>query len=168
MKLTAEISGKTVELQIVKQGTQVAAEVEGRRYELEARALRDGVYLLLTDGRVHECRVHRADATPGTLEVTTNNRTYSVVLSDPKRLRGGGSRSVHSDAAAEIVAPMPGKVVRVLVEAGSEIEAGAGIVVVEAMKMQNALKSPKAGKIASINVVAGETVNAGQVLAVVE
>ena len=63
---------------------------------------------------------------------------------------------------------MPGKVVRVLVEVGAEVEAGTEIVVVEAMKMQNAMKTPRAGVVTAINAKTGETVNAGEVLAVVE
>jgi biotin carboxyl carrier protein len=63
---------------------------------------------------------------------------------------------------------MPGKIVRVLVEVGAQVEAGAGVVVVEAMKMQNEMKSPKAGVIISINAEAGATVNAGDVLAVID
>jgi biotin carboxyl carrier protein len=62
---------------------------------------------------------------------------------------------------------MHGKVVRVQVEAGLEIEKGADVVVVEAMKMQNEMKSPRAGIVASINVKPGDTVNAGDVLAVI-
>jgi biotin carboxyl carrier protein len=63
---------------------------------------------------------------------------------------------------------MPGKVVRVLVTAGANVEAGAGIIVVEAMKMQNEMKAPKAGVVLSINAAEGATVKAGDVLAVVE
>ena len=63
---------------------------------------------------------------------------------------------------------MPGKVVRVMVEAGAEVEAGDGIVVVEAMKMQNEMKSPRAGKVLTVNVEVGTTVNGGDVLAVIE
>ena len=63
---------------------------------------------------------------------------------------------------------MPGKIVRVQLEAGAEVEKGTGIVVVEAMKMQNEMKSPRAGVVVSINVKPGDTVNAGDVLAVVE
>ena len=63
---------------------------------------------------------------------------------------------------------MPGKVVRVQIEAGTTVEKGAGIVVVEAMKMQNEMKSPRAGVVVSINVKPGDTVNAGDVLAVIE
>jgi biotin carboxyl carrier protein len=63
---------------------------------------------------------------------------------------------------------MPGKVVRVQIEAGETVEKGAGVVVVEAMKMQNEMKSPRAGVVVSVNVKAGDTVNAGDVLAVIE
>jgi biotin carboxyl carrier protein len=63
---------------------------------------------------------------------------------------------------------MPGKVVRVQVEAGATVEKGTGVVVVEAMKMQNELKSPRAGMVVAVNVKAGETVNAGDVLAVLD
>jgi len=63
---------------------------------------------------------------------------------------------------------MPGKIVRVLVEVGARVEAGAGIVVIEAMKMQNEMKSPKAGVVVSINAETSATVNAGDVLAVID
>jgi biotin carboxyl carrier protein len=63
---------------------------------------------------------------------------------------------------------MPGKVVRVLVEVGVKVEAGAGIVVVEAMKMQNEMKAPKSGTVVSLTAVPGATVNAGDVLAMIE
>ena len=89
-------------------------------------------------------------------------------LSDPKRLRGAGAAAGHEAGRAQVHAPMPGKVVRVLVEEGQEVEAGAGLVVVEAMKMQNELKSPKAGTVIELHARVGATVNAGEVLAVVE
>jgi biotin carboxyl carrier protein len=63
---------------------------------------------------------------------------------------------------------MPGKVVRLMVREGDEVEAGAGVAVVEAMKMQNEIKSPKKGTIGKILVSEGATVNAGDVLAIVE
>jgi len=69
---------------------------------------------------------------------------------------------------AEILAPMPGKVVRVQTEVGATVEKGAGVIVVEAMKMQNEMKSPRDGVVVSINVKPGDTVNAGDVLAVIE
>ena len=74
----------------------------------------------------------------------------------------------HGDGVIQIVAAMPGKVVRLLVEVGEEVQAQQGIVTVEAMKMQNEMKSPKAGTVIAVNVHAGATVNAGDVLAVIE
>jgi biotin carboxyl carrier protein len=168
MKLTAEIAGEKRELVIEYDGARVVAEIDGRRYELEAQAAQPGAYLLLSDSDVYDCRVHPAGAKKEALEVTVGGRAYSVTLTDTKRLRGGESVGAALDGTAQIVAPMPGKVVRVLVEAGAEVEAGAGLVVVEAMKMQNEMKSPKAGKVTSVNVQAGATVNAGDVLVVVE
>jgi biotin carboxyl carrier protein len=170
MKLTAEISGEKLELDIKQDGASAIAEVGGRRYEVEVRSSKQtGVALLLLGGRVYECRVDVASAAAReAVEVTVGSRAYSVTLTDPKRLRGGQSAGAPLDGTAQIVAPMPGKVVRVLVEAGAQVEAGAGLVVVEAMKMQNEMKSPKAGKVTSINVTTGATVNAGDVLAVVE
>ena len=168
MKLTAELTGEKLELIIKQEGTNVVAEIDGRRYELEARASQPGVYRLLNDGHVYECRVDHPASEPESLEVTVGTRAYAITLTDPKRLRGAQSASSHAGGAAQIIAPMPGKVVRVLVEAGASVEAGAGIIVVEAMKMQNELKSPKAGEVTVINVKAGATVNAGDVLAVVE
>ena len=100
--------------------------------------------------------------------MTVNNRSYAVKLANPKRLRSAAQLGAHADGSIEIVAPMPGKVVRVLVEAGAQVEAGAGLVVVEAMKMQNELKSPRAGTVVSLQTEAGATVKAGDVLAVIE
>ena len=83
-------------------------------------------------------------------------------------MRSSENAAGHGHGAAEIVSPMPGKVVRVLIEQGTMVEAGAGIIVVEAMKMQNEMKAPKAGVVVSINVAPGATVNAGDVLAIIE
>jgi biotin carboxyl carrier protein len=102
------------------------------------------------------------------VEVIVGTTPYLITLTDPKRLSSAASASVHGDDAVRIVAPMPGKVVRVLVEVGSQVEAGAGVIVIEAMKMQNELKSPKAGTVIALNVQSGATVNGGDVLAVIE
>jgi biotin carboxyl carrier protein len=166
MKLNAEIEGERIALEVRREGGRVSAEVGGRSYEVEAQALGAGVYLLLHEGRVYECRVGaRAD---GESEVTVGARAYGVRLTDPKHLRGAGVVGAQDAGRAQIKAPMPGKVVRVLVEAGQAVEAGQGVVVVEAMKMQNELKSPKAGAVAELRAEPGATVNAGDVLAVIE
>jgi biotin carboxyl carrier protein len=166
MRLNAEIEGEGLALEVRREGGRVVAEVGGRRYEVEARALGAGEYLLLHEGHVYECRV---GAQPGGgTEVTVSARAYGVRLTDPKHLRGAGAAGAQDAGRAQIKAPMPGKIVRVLVEAGQRVEAGQGLIVVEAMKMQNELKSPKAGSVAELRAEAGSTVNAGDVLAVIE
>lgn len=170
MRLNAEIEGEKVPLEVRREGERVVAEVGGRRYELEARALGGDEYLLLHEGRVYECRAGllQGAQSRGTLVVAVGADEYAVTLTDPKHLRGARAVAGHDAGRAQVVAPMPGKVVRVLVEEGQAVEAGAGVVVVEAMKMQNELKSPKAGTVVELRVEPGATVNAGDVLAVVE
>jgi biotin carboxyl carrier protein len=168
MKLTAELAGEKHELDVRHDGGRVVAEIDGRRYELEARALQPGLYLLLADGQVYECRVNHPGTKREAAEVTVGNQAYAITLTDPKRLGSAQSSDHHAEGRSQIIAPMPGKVVRVLVEAGAEVEAGAGLLVVEAMKMQNEMKSPRAGRVTIINVAEGATVNAGDLLAVVE
>ena len=127
------------------------------------------------DGIAHGAHAHhqqQRERMPGAggqaVTVVLRGLSYEVAVVDPKRLRSGESAGAHQAGAAEIVSPMPGKIVRVLVRAGDKVEAGAGIIVVEAMKMQNEMKAPKAGSVVSINAEEGATVNAGDVLAVVE
>jgi biotin carboxyl carrier protein len=167
MKLTAEVGGEELALDVRREGLRVSAEIDGRRYEVEARALGGGEYLLFHEGRVYECRVGPA-ARAGAFEVHTAAADYEVSLADPKRLRGARGGEAHEGGRAQLSAQMPGRVVRVMVEAGQEVEAGQPVVVVEAMKMQNEMKSPKAGTVAEVRVAPGATVNAGDVLVVIE
>ncbi|HJR09293.1 MAG TPA: biotin/lipoyl-containing protein [Pyrinomonadaceae bacterium] len=169
MKLTAEINGQSYALDMRREGARVEATVDGRRYELEARETEAGTYLLIAGGRVYECRATRAGATGGATEVQISDETYQVALFDPKRLRGArGAGAAAQGGRAQVVASMPGKVVRVLVETGARVEAGDGLIVVEAMKMQNELKSPKSGTVVEVRAESGATVNAGDVLVIVE
>ena len=82
--------------------------------------------------------------------------------------RGRGDASGRSQGAQSIVAPMPGRVVRILVGPGDEVAVRQAVVVVEAMKMENELRSPKAGRVKDVSVVVGASVEAGRVLIVVE
>ena len=167
MKLQASLGDSTATVEVRREADRVFANVDGRQYEVDARESSDGL-VLVHQGRIFNCRIDGAPDSGKPFEVWIDAHSYTVSLSDPKRLRGGASAAGHADGAARITAAMPGKVVRVLVQTGDVVEAGAGIIVVEAMKMQNEMKSPKAGTITSLTVEVGSTVNGGDLLAVIE
>jgi biotin carboxyl carrier protein len=100
-------------------------------------------------------------------QVRVNGRVFHVEIFDPREMRGRKSAGA-GEGRQNIAAMMPGKVVRVLVSAGDAVEAGEGLVVVEAMKMQNEMKSPKSGRVIEIKTRADATVAAGEVLMVIE
>ena len=169
MKLIAEVDGRSYALDVRREGARVEASVDGRRYELEARETEAGAFLLLAaGGRVYECRADCVAAPGGASEVQIGDEVFQVRLVDPKRLGGARGAGAEASGRAQVTASMPGKVVRVLVEAGAQVEAGDGLVVVEAMKMQNELKSAKSGTVVEVRTEAGATVNAGDVLLIVE
>jgi biotin carboxyl carrier protein len=168
MKLQGIISDSRVDLEIRRQGSRIIATVDGRGYELELTRESDLAYLLVDDGTVFDCRVDRRLTWGATVDVMVGANRHTITLIDPKRLRSASGVGAHGEGAARIIAPMPGKVVRLLVEAGQEVAAGDGIMVVEAMKMQNEMKSPKQGTVVALNVAVGATVNGGDLLAVIE
>lgn len=151
MKLKAIIGEDEQELEVKLDGERVSARIGARSYELEAREIEPGVYLFFFGDKVREFRV---------------DDTIKII--DPRRLRSGQNSGAHHHDVAQIVAQMPGKVVKVHVEAGATVEKGVGVVVVEAMKMQNEMKSPRAGVVVSVNVKPGDTVNSGDVLFVLD
>lgn len=167
MKLRAAVADEAVDVEVRREANSVIAMIDGRRYEVgfERSA---GSYVLVSDGAVFDCRVDGQPKSGDVFEVFVGTDHFAVTLTDPKRLRGSAGATAHADEVARIVAPMPGKVVRVLVATGDPVAAGDGIVAVEAMKMQNEMKSPKAGTVTAVNVEIGVTVNGGDVLATIE
>ena len=119
-----------------------------------------GVYSILVDGASHEVRVEAG-------QVTVGNRRFDYQIDDPRQWKRS-SDAAGGQGRAAILAPMPGKVVRILVAVGDQVEAGQGIVVVEAMKMQNEMKAPRAGRVAAIQAKENDSVVAGAVLAVID
>ena len=104
---------------------------------------------------------------PGELVVHLEGRTSTVTVNGRRKGRAADG-GVHGDGEISIVAPMPGRVVRVLVSPGDEVAARQGVIVVEAMKMENELRAPRMGRVKEVGVTAGTSVEAGRVLAVIE
>jgi len=167
MKLHASIADEVIDVDVRREGERVIGVVDGRQYDLRLQQAARS-YVLHSEGAVFDCRVDGQPRSGETINIVVGTQPFAVTFTDPKRLRGSAEAAGHGDGAARIVAPMPGKVVRVLVEVGAQIDAGAGVVVVEAMKMQNEMKTPKAGTVTGINVQVGSTVNGGDILAIIE
>ena len=170
MKLIAQTEGKETEIEIRANDSGVVSfALDGHVCEARVHQPEKDVLLFIIDGRVYECRLDVKEGDPSKLNITLGGRLYTVFIEDPKRLRGGRtSVGAFSAGSSSIVAPMPGKVVRVMAAIGDKVQMGDGIVTVEAMKMQNEMKATKAGTVKEVRIDAGATVNAGDVLVIIE
>lgn len=160
MNVTVKLDGEPVPLALERDGE--AWLVNGRPASvLEVEA---GIYSVLFGGRSFEARIEKA---ADGWAVTIGGRRYLLEVSDPRRLKRRRD-ALYGEGRQRVVSPMPGKIVRVLVTQGDEVEAGQGLLVVEAMKMQNELKAPRAGRVAAVAAQVGAAVSAGEVLAVLD
>jgi biotin carboxyl carrier protein len=139
--------------------------LDGHEIQVDAVPAQPDVLSILIEGKAYQVRRERIESS---LRIWVGDRSYAAEVSDPRSLRGRKARSDAGRGPQHLVAPMPGKVVRFLVGENSAVEAGQGVVVVEAMKMQNEIKSPKKGRVVKLAVAEGAPVNAGDVLAIVE
>jgi biotin carboxyl carrier protein len=132
---------------------------------VDALIPRKDVLSLIVDGHSYEIK---REQTATDLHLWVGDTRFQVELRDPRSLRSRRKMGEDTKGPIKILAPMPGRVVRLLVAENADIEAGAGVVVVEAMKMQNEIKSPKKGRVKKISAALGAAVNPGDVLAIIE
>jgi biotin carboxyl carrier protein len=163
MKLELKIDSAAEQIEILAPAPACRFRLGGTELTADVEMAEPGVYSILIGGRSYEARV---EETPTALVVVIDGRRFEIEARDPRRLARRGAGSV-ADGVQAIAAPMPGKIVRVLVAAGDEVAAGQGLMVVEAMKMQNEMKSPRAGKVLSLSAKEGATVTAGEILATI-
>ena len=158
------IDGKHYRLDLNQVDGRWTCRLDGRDVEVDAVLARRDVLSLRIGNQAYEVKCERVGSDT---HIWVGSRRYAAEVRDPRSLRGR-VRAADEHGPKKLTAPMPGKVVRVLVAQGDAVEAGAGVLVVEAMKMQNEVKSPKKGIIQKIQVQEGAAVNAGDVLAIVE
>ncbi len=138
----------------------------GKAHEVDAYALKHGAVSLIVDNQSYGVEFEESE---DKVAVLVRGQTVQIDIADERKLRmraASGKFSV--EGKQTITAPMPGKVVRVLVKPGDEVQENQGLVVVEAMKMENELKSPKAGKVTEVVVTEGQAVEGNAKLLVVE
>jgi biotin carboxyl carrier protein len=163
LKISAKAGNQVLELTIERQDGRYVVEVGGGRHLVDAHKLEGEFYSIVTEGKSYEVSV---EPTRDGYRVRHGAAEQLVTFTDP------GRRARESLAAAggpvQVTSVMPGKVVRVLVQEGDQLRAGQGILVVEAMKMENEIVAPRPGRVRSIGVQSGQAVERGAVLAVIE
>jgi biotin carboxyl carrier protein len=140
--------------------------IDGNEFLVDGKKTGRTNYSLIVDNRSFEIEVDNAG---DEYRVLVDGRNYHVQLVDERRVRmGGGQSDIQLQGRQKVSVPMPGKVIEVLVSEGDSVERGQGLVIVEAMKMENEVRSPIAGEVKDIKVKPGDAVEGGTVLVIVE
>jgi biotin carboxyl carrier protein len=162
------IDGKNYRLEIERAEGRWSCRLDGHEVSVDAVLARPDVLSLRIGNQAYEIKSERvAGDKDNDWHVGVGSARFACEVRDPRALQSR-ARAADDRGPRKLTAPMPGKVVRVLVREGDRVEAGAGVLVVEAMKMQNEIKSPKKGTIQKMLAAEGVAVNAGDVLAIVE
>ncbi|MCP3982672.1 MAG: biotin/lipoyl-binding protein [bacterium] len=163
LKISAKTGDRVLEVEVERQNGHYVVVVDDHRMEVDVHKLEGDFYSILTEGRSYEVSVEkRGDG----YDVRHGAASKSVSFSDPSRRAREAAEA--ADGPERVASQMPGKVVRILVEQDQEVEAGQGVAVIEAMKMENEITVTKAGRVSKIEVSTGDTVESGAVLLVVE
>lgn len=164
MKLTIQLRGKAREIEMNRMGDRWRFTVDGKSVEADATEVGRGIYSVLLDGKSTEVRLAEIGSR---LRVQAGGFEWDAEIRDPRKFGRDRGGALEAEGRQQVMAPMPGKVVRVLVEAGAAVNAGQGLLVVEAMKMQNEVRSPKSGMVERVLVKEGQAVGAGDALIVI-
>lgn len=165
MKLEIKIANKSRTVELERDGQGWRAKLDGQPLEADVAEIAPHTISILLRGESHEVRV--AEQPDGTLKLQTGLQEFTAEVIDPRAWSGRRHGALEAEGRQQITAPMPGKVVRLLVNAGDKVEAGQGLLVVEAMKMQNEIRSPKSGTVERLLAKEGQPVNAGDTLCIV-
>lgn len=169
MHYAAIVNGEEREVEVTELSPgHYRIEMNGRVLELDVRAISDTTMSVLSNGQAYDIEFERNPKGGDNLLLRGN--VVQVEVLDLRRLRLRRTQAVHGaqEGPAEVASPMPGKVVAVLVEEGQEVQAGEGVLVVEAMKMENELKAPRAGVVRNLVACEGEAVEGNATLCVIE
>jgi biotin carboxyl carrier protein len=171
MQLHVEVNGRLKTVEIERKDGLYRLVIDGVERMVDAAAVDGSTFSLicLADGRSSQEVGLSPAGLPGEIAVHMSSGVASVRLltGAPARF-GRGASAAQTAGAKQVLAPMPGKVVKILVKAGDEVKARQGLVVVEAMKMENELRSPKDGRVSDVLVAEGASVESGRLLVVVE
>jgi len=170
MKFEVHLEGTSGKRQHVveleREGENFLVVLDGQRVDADVVKVAASSVSILLDGQSFE--VHVTPALEGKLKLQSGAHEFTAEVQDPRAWRGRKHGGLEAEGRQQVLAPMPGKVIRLLVKEGEPVAAGQGIIVIEAMKMQNEIRSPKSGKVERLLAKDGQTVNVGEILAWVD
>jgi biotin carboxyl carrier protein len=166
MKLGVRIGSNTRIVELDRNADHWSITLDGLPLDADAVEIAPNTFSILLRGQSHEIRV--TPSPNGMLTLQTGLEEFTAEVVDPRAWSGRRHSALEAEGRQQVVAPMPGKVVRLLVKIGDTVEAGQGLLVIEAMKMQNEIRSPKSGVVERLLAQEGQAVNAGEILAWVE
>jgi biotin carboxyl carrier protein len=164
MKINITIQDRQRTVEWTYAGDRLQWKVDGVHVDADAIKVAPGIFSIIVDGESFEAQV---EGDSSRLRVLIGGREYLSSIENPRELKKRGAGAAQIEGRQNVVAPMAGKIIQSLVKAGDEVQSGQGLLIVEAMKMQNEIRSPKSGKIEVITVIEGQTVNPGDTVAIV-
>jgi len=169
MKFEVHLEGPSGKRQHVveleREGESFRVVLDGHPVDANVVQVAASTVSILLDGQSFE--VHVTPALEGKLKLQSGPHEFTAEVQDPRSWRGRKHGGLEAEGRQQVLAPMPGKVIRLLVKEGETVQSGQGLIVIEAMKMQNEIRSPKSGTVERLLVKEGQPVNAGEVLCVV-
>ena len=163
VKFEATVGETEHEIVVTRDGAAYVVTLDGVEHVLDARKLEADFYSILYEGKSYEVSVESAGS-----KYLVRHGAYEQIVGLADASRGGREELHKRSGVFSVDSVMPGKVVRVLVSAGDAVNAGQGLVVVEAMKMENEIGAPRAGRVKSVDVTPGQNVETGARLVVLE
>lgn len=169
LRTEININDRTAEVELLhREGHQVIASVDGEIFELDLAKVGEGIYSALLNGKSYNIEMVNAGSKRHyTVNTFYNSYDVEVIDAQAKYLknRTGGGQEAAGDS---IVSPMPGKVVKIMVDEGDQVEAGQTVMTISAMKMESEFKAPRNAKVKKINIAEGDVVDGNQVMMVFE
>jgi biotin carboxyl carrier protein len=158
------VTGKTKHVvDLEKLGSGYRVLLDGQLVDADVILAAPNAVSVILNGAAFE--IHIAPSLDGTYKLQSGPHEFQADVRDLRVWRGKKAGALEAEGRQQIIAPMPGKIIRLLANTGDQVDAGQGILVVEAMKMQNEIRSPKKGKVERLHVKEGQAVNAGEILA---
>lgn len=167
MSTEININDRTALVEVLsREGSKVKISIDGKKYDADVVMVEEGVYSIIIDNKSHNIELIQTENKQYLVNTYTKSYDVEIVDAESKYLKS--RRGGHDHEEAVISSPMPGKIVKILVQVGDEVKAGDTVIIVSAMKMESEYKVKMDRVIKEIKVKEGDTIQAHQPLVIIE